>query len=249
MMRSSDVNRYVLRGGQVDSDAQHVHSPKTDTAVVPFSFEPVDSEGKATSEATKAEPAAVEDRGRIAALEAQLVSVRDEGYARGKNESDSALRATQSGLQERMDGFVHYLQKGLEAHEVDMATQAVKLAFAIAEKIIKRSLQTTPEALRETLLEALKLTDGGDVVRVEAHPETARSLKSQLDELAAMVEATHIRVEEDRHLAPGDLMIYRGTSTVDARLSTRLERVQRAVLRELGLDLDAPTDDAQEAAA
>ena len=61
-------------------------------------------------------------------------------------------------------------------------------------------------------------------------------MRRALQQIARDRSIENWTVEENVELKPGDILIRQGPMTVDARINTRLERIERSLLRELRLD-------------
>lgn len=232
-MPSSDVNKYVLRGGEVDRDKRTVF--RSESAVRAFAFHDVQKEAEnRVREAQVREHAAVAKEKRD--ISAELERVRTEGYQKGVSEASTALEETRSMLEEQLQGALAYFHEALKQTEARAVQDAVRLGLTLAEKLTRKALKNDPEAMAAMLTSALQLTDGEGTVRVKCGPETARSVRAQLGSMRGNLDVDSIAVEEDPRLEDGDLLLYRGNTTLDARVRTRLDRITTTLYAELGLE-------------
>lgn len=158
----------------------------------------------------------------------------ERGFADGTN---NAANAAESMLS-RFDGAIGHLSRALEKTEETATRDSVKLALRIAEKLVRKAMAEDPEALAAAVVSAVQHTAGEEPLTVTCDGTTARGLKLQIDELVQSLGIDRIDVAEDASLAPGDLMLSRGSTMLDARIATRVDRIERALLRELGMAAD-----------
>lgn len=168
----------------------------------------------------------------------RLARAEKEALARGRAEGQREAMAENTKLSQRMEGAFEYLHQALAAAETAMTKDAVRLALMIAEKVVRRSLGQDLEALASSVAGAAEsLENSAEPLRVLCDPATALRLRTQFADLAATLKVSAVEIQEDPKLAAGDFMLYRGSSTLDARLSARLERIERALVRELKLEV------------
>ncbi len=75
-------------------------------------------------------------------------------------------------------------------------------------------------------------------MKVTAEPALAAQVRALVQPLTQRLGLDELVVQEDPRLEPGDLVVHRGSTTLDARIRARLARVQEALVRELGLELE-----------
>jgi len=114
-----------------------------------------------------------------------------------------------------------------------METEMVRLVLAIAKKVITADLMIQPEAIVEIIRQAIANLDDPENLRVYVNPADISFITDAID-WGGLTEigSRDIAVE-----AKGDLRISRGGSiiesaggSVDARLETRMETVEKAFL-------------------
>jgi type III secretion protein L len=107
------------------------------------------------------------------------------------------------------------------------------LAVRIAEKILGRELQLRPEAVVDVAAEALTAAGASQQVTLRCHPDDLAALergKPRLVERCARAQAVHLR--PDAQVGRGGCIVETELATIDARLSTQLEAIERALRGE-----------------
>lgn len=168
--------------------------------------------------------------------EEQIQEAEKKGYDRGILEAQNASKAEfeQSLLEARE--LLAQMETGFRNAEGSLSTEAVLLAMQIAEKVIRKSLGKDPAALAANVESFLGPVDKAQPVRIHCHPDSAESLRAQMGRVAERLQISEWVVEEDHELHAGDLLVSFGPATIDARVNHRLERIEQALYRELGLE-------------
>ena len=107
------------------------------------------------------------------------------------------------------------------------------LAVRIAEKILGRALQLRPEEVVEIASQALAAAGTARQVVVRCHPDDLAALergRPRLVERAARAQALQLR--PDTHVPRGGCIVETELATIDARLSTQLDAIERALRSE-----------------
>ena len=176
--------------------------------------------------ATAPRPAAVAPSAEIDALRAAVrEAARRDGFASGHAEGLKAGRAAaeaeaceQAG---KLGAAVLRLDQGIARLERDVAQQLLYLAMGIARRVVGETLEMRPEAVLESIREALaQLPAQHATIRLSA--ADAELVRRQAGE--QLGRAGH-RIQEDPHLQPGDVIVDSGSTEIDARLETRWQRV------------------------
>lgn len=161
------------------------------------------------------------------------------GYERGLAEARAAQAEALAKLSSRLEGAISSLHGALDRTEEACAKDVLRVALLVGEKLARRAFEVDVDALLASLAATAERTEGPGALEVSCAPASAAELKSRLAELTSTLRVDGLTVREDPRLLPGDLMVSRGSTTVDARIATRLERIEQALFRELGLSLES----------
>ena len=104
------------------------------------------------------------------------------------------------------------------------------LAVRIAEKILGRELSQRPEAVVDIVREALVAAGTARQVSIRCHPDDLAALergRPRLLERATRAQLLQLRA--DPNLGRGSCIVETELATIDARLSTQLDAIERAL--------------------
>jgi len=173
-----------------------------------------------------------EETGRAAGhaegLERGREQGRQEGAARAAEQMSARLAELDRGLAGALEEFVSGRRELLDQARDDV----VRLALAIASRVVKRTIESDPSIVADQAAAALQHVVGGGRVRVCVHPDDEGVVRDVLPELRARVEAdAGIELSADESVERGGCVVrtQRG-GAIDATISTQLERIVRAVL-------------------
>ena len=138
---------------------------------------------------------------RIAQLEQSLAATEAAAYARGRREADAeahqrfstAMQNTAERLAQSVKQLADVRPRLCKEAEVDL----LRLALAIAQRVLHRELNVDPTALQALVQLSLERLGRQEQIRVRVHPSLADSIRAILAKLSL---ATHRR---RRRLGPG----------------------------------------------
>ena len=185
--------------------------------------------------AGSASPEKGSDPAAFQALEARATKIQNEAAAReaqakrtGFEEGEAAARRNLEGPYKQAAakfaaqvGELAGLKKRLrrEAEE-----DLVKLAVAIARRVIRRELSTDPDAILGLVKAALGRVEARDILRIRVHPEDGRVLQACLADLGL---PDKIEMAADRNLERGAVVIETSRGELDASVETQLLEIDR----------------------
>jgi flagellar assembly protein FliH len=171
-----------------------------------------------TAQAEAAQVRASAEKARSDAMEAG----HREGYARGAAQWADAVKSAQSSL-----------KAALEAAK----PQIVRMALRVAEKVLRRKLETTPEALLPMVDEALRSLQGQQQTRIvlRVHPADQAVLEARRQHwLDRHPSISSLQVVVDEAMSRGGCRIESEFGMVDATVETQIEVIERHLLGEGG---------------
>jgi flagellar assembly protein FliH len=190
-------------------------------------------EGREVSPALVAVPLSGASGGGRVSIREQLDAAREEGYESGyragKEEAAQSVEAERAAKLSRLAETVERAVTGLEAARSDAvataASEAVDLAFELAEAILQRELAASTSAAKEAIARAIELVPSGQDMVVRIHPDDA------LDpaELAALLPDVAVTVVADPAVEAGGCIVDVGPARIDAQIGTALERARALI--------------------
>lgn len=172
-------------------------------------------------------------------LDRRAAEAERRGQELGLQEAVQIHNEERAKLTERMEGAIGAFHSALDRAEMATTRDALRLGLLVAERLTRMTLVQQPEAVVKNLVEAVAKMEGEAEVKVIASPDIASDLQAKTEEVGKELGMTAFSVESDDTLQPGDLIIYRGSASIDARVSTRLRKIERSLLTELGLEGEA----------
>jgi flagellar biosynthesis/type III secretory pathway protein FliH len=184
------------------------------------------------------ESAAQQARAVLSAAEAEAARIRAEAYSSGHAEGFAAgrvdARAEVAPAVAALSDAAHQLNL-LQSDAADrVEPAAVELAVQIAEKVVAGSVSVDPARLLDVVRGALRTIVERERVVVLVHPDDLDLLRDGVAEVTgALGGIEHLEVQEERRVARGGAILRTSFGEVDARLETKLERAQDAVIAGL----------------
>lgn len=205
----------VLRGGAPPKVSGTEESAERARAVIPGAV--FDAEREATRILTDAR---AEAAGLLEAAQAEAEALRSTAAARGEAEGRQAavaILAAAEAARARLQGDA----------EADIA----RLALQIARKVVVGELSQSDAAIGRIVAQALQSARLGRAVVVRIHPDDAQGLQERFPVLlAAAGRSEGLVLRPDPSLGRGDCVVDSELGTIDARLDTQLEAIERALV-------------------
>lgn len=152
--------------------------------------------------------------------------------------AEAAVAAARSEAEERLGRAAGALEQALEnlavlERQVVEAAEAetVRLALAIANRILAREVACDPAWMRDLLATALADVPDRRKVVVHCAPADAAVIRERLAATASAVPGTErLEIAEDASLQPGSLVLSAGGTRLDASVHTSWERTATHLL-------------------
>lgn len=146
----------------------------------------------------------------------------DEGRRAGRDEAIHAARPDVSFALTALTEAIEDLHRRDGATAGALAERMVDLALAVAESVIGRELQIATAAGRDALVRAMTVApDRGQAV-ARLHPVDVATLR----EADHIIGGRPIDIVADESIERGGSIVTVGSTSIDAQLSTALERVR-----------------------
>ena len=148
------------------------------------------------------------------------------GMEIGRSETHSVLKCLNTLSQELGD---------LRGKLLDQAEEmTVRLACSIARKVIYREAETDPDFIPRVVRRALSYVEKEERPVIRMNPVDYEQLNEHRGDLLLPDEGIGaLEFETDDRIERGGCIIETGSGIVDGRLSSRFERIERALLEEV----------------
>jgi flagellar assembly protein FliH len=169
----------------------------------------------------RADTAQIEREWRERVAAARAAGIR-EGETAGRSRAAAELQPVLERLARSIDemaGLRHRLRREAEA-------DTVKLALAIARRVIRRELAVDPSALHGLVLAALEKLQAQEISRVRVHPSHAAAIAALLRERPG---GTPIEVSADPSNDPGAAVFETTRGNLDASVESQLGEIERGL--------------------
>ena len=168
-------------------------------------------------------------------LQEDTRTAREQGHRAGLTEGiESGIQQESTkwtGALDRLTLAIEEMSKMKARLRADVEQDAVKLALAIARKVLNRELTTDPEALTGLARIALEKLNLRELQRVRVHPLDAPAIEKML---AASSGPRRVEVIADGTLERGGAVFETERGNLDASVTTQLGEIERGLADMLG---------------
>lgn len=197
---------------------------------VAFNFDDMAQQASAYMDKVRAEARKIiEDASK------EAVAIRKRAEADGRREAQQQSQKTiAAAVGEQMQTALPALQEA--ARQIESSRQAwlshwesrtVKLAAALAARVLRRELDKSPELPLALAREALQLAAGSSQVRVLFNPTDHETLRPQLAKLAAeFSKAAPAELLADDRISRGGCRVETQFGSIDQQFEAQLDRLE-----------------------
>jgi flagellar assembly protein FliH len=169
-------------------------------------------------------------RARLSELEREAAEREQRAFSAGYRKGESAAQeqaaarvdAAAKGLAQAMQELGQARRKLRRDAEEDL----VRLAVAIARRILGRELSVDPEAVLGIVKAALDKLDSREVDRMRLNPEDALVARKHLEASGAR----RFEIVEDERLERGAVVVETARGSLDASAETQLAEIERGLV-------------------
>jgi len=182
--------------------------------------------------AEKAQPAPAPAEPTASLTQNQIKKISDEAYARGYAEGRKSQHKEVAAALESLTAATKsipsikktVLEKGEE--------QMVKLAFAIAEKIVQQEVATRKDIIFAVLKNAIKNIAETEGMKIRLNTQDFRyMMEVKKDFLQSFDGIRNVVFEEDSSIKRGGAVVETMFGEVDARLESQLKEIKAAMIQ------------------
>ncbi len=165
----------------------------------------------------------------------QAEQLREQGRKLGRHDAaEQAKSAARAAVEERLQTLLPALEEAIRSlHEAKQAwlrhweNSAIRLAVAIAEKIIRRELRDAPDISLELIRAALELAAGAGHVTIHLHPDDIETLGEQAAALVSqVVNLGPADIVADPQVGLGGCRLQTEFGEIDQRIESQLARIE-----------------------
>ncbi len=158
----------------------------------------------------------------------ELAQARQTGIREGRAEAAGEVKKAFEQIARAIDD----LSKTKRQVRNEAEHELVKLALAIARRILHRELSTDPESIEGIVHAALQKLQHREVSRVRVYPAAADAVRSALERIGTR---SAIEVSADAGLESGGIIFETSVGELDASIETQLQEIQRGFADRLAI--------------
>lgn len=189
--------------------------------------------GKGASQAAAPQPSP-DSQAQVAQIQRECEQKIRQAQADGLREGEAAGRSRAAAeLQPVLERLAHAIAElaNLRARlRSDAESDMVKLALAIAHRVLRRELAIDPEALHGLVLAALEKLQAQEICRVKVHPSHAAAVTACLQKI---VSGSTVEIVPDPSREPGTLIFETSRGNLDVSVETQLQEIERGLTDRL----------------
>ncbi len=188
------------------------------------------SGGRASVERVSAGPADFDAPEQGGAGEEISRQARDAGFREGEAAGRAHAQAAVGPVLERMARTIEELAALRPRLREQAEADLIRLAVAIARRVVRRELTVDPDAITGLVRAALEQLAAHEVVRVRVHPEHEAAVRACL---AGAGRAADVEVTGDAALERGGAVFETVRGSLDASAETQLAEIERGLTDRL----------------
>ena len=158
--------------------------------------------------------------------QARVQQALQEGHAKGEAAGGKAAAARLDPVIGRFTQTIDELAGLRRQCRVDAEEDAVKLAVAVARRILHRELTVDPEAIRGLIRAGFDKIDSREIHRLRVHPEDAAAAGRHFEQ---MQNLRKIEILSDASLERGSCVFDTARGSLDASFSAQLQEIDRGL--------------------
>jgi flagellar assembly protein FliH len=198
----------------------------------PVEWREIESPG--TRAAAQTPQAAPDLSAQMDLLRQQCEQRVSEAHAAGVRESEAAAKTRASAeVQAALEKLAHSTAEIAQMRPTlrkQAESDTIKLALAVAKRILRREIAVDPDAIRGLVVAALEKLQTQEIHRVRASAPHAPAMTAILRQTAAHAS---IEVIADASLAPGTVVFETNQGNLDASVDSQLREIERGLADHL----------------
>ena len=164
-------------------------------------------------------------RAKIAGLEQRIEQARAAGRAEGEGQARQAMQAELQPVLQKLAAAIHESSELRARLRSQAESDLVRLALAIARRVLGREINTDPEAIAGLVKASLERLRIQEVIRVRLHPDH----KARVVEYLERFGAAQVEVLGDSACQPGAVVFETSRGNLDASVETQLREIERGL--------------------
>ncbi len=165
----------------------------------------------------------------------EVTTAFEEGFEAGKNEATTLLQVEYDKkvgiITSDFTSMAHELALEMEKYNKEFDKAVVKLALAVARRVVVREIDLDEAAVLSRSREAIRKIIGVERIKIHVNPADEEYIREHRNELSNYADSVkEISVEADNKVERGGCVIESELGNIDARISTQFELIEEAFL-------------------
>lgn len=177
------------------------------------------------------------DAERLQQLEGALEAFQkrwEEREAEHASEMQSADERAAERVREAVDRFTSVVTDFVAQRE-DLLKSAegtvIRLAVAVARKIVGEAIEANEEIVLEAVRKALKHVVEKEMVQIRVHPEDLKIVREHRSDWLSIVEGTRsLEIEEDDRIRRGGCLVETEAGNVEAQVDKQIQLLEKVLM-------------------
>jgi flagellar assembly protein FliH len=160
--------------------------------------------------------------------EAEVASAYQRGYSEGETHAKAGPAAEMRTAIERMAQSVRELTQLRPRLRRDAEGDVVRLALAIARRVLRREMSVDPSAMQALAQVALQKIGRQEISLIRVHPDQASAIRLAIESAGVRAEVVSEVTRES-----GSLIFETNQGLLDASVNAQLEEIERGLTDRL----------------
>jgi flagellar assembly protein FliH len=165
-------------------------------------------------------------RARIAEFEQELQRRTKQAFQEGEQAGARQAAARLEPVAEKLARTIEELSALRARFRKEAERDVVKLAIAIARRVLRREFTVDPAVLLGIVKSALEAIDQRELHKVRMNPEQAKIIEPAIRKLQL---PPSVQIVQDAALPPGSAIFETSRGELDASIETQLEEIDRGL--------------------
>jgi len=165
-----------------------------------------------------------------------LKEAKEQGFSLGKEEGareakEGALNAARADVASAKNALLNAASELIRVREKALAdndTEMLGLVLGVVRLVLSREIKTDKSLILQQIRRAAKILGEADEITVKLHPLDLKVAQRNMDDLVPEGKSMKLSMVADKSVDMGGCLLECNRGTVDARISTQLERIEAA---------------------
>ncbi|HTA44364.1 MAG TPA: FliH/SctL family protein [Bryobacteraceae bacterium] len=158
-------------------------------------------------------------------IEQRMREAREAGRAEGEAQSRKAALAEVDGVLQKLTGAIYETSQLRPRLRAEAEADMVRLAIAIARKIVGRELNADPDTITGLVKAALEKVRTQEILRVRVHPDHGARIRECLSRFGA----SQVEIVADANADRGTAVFETTRGNFDASVESQLREIERGL--------------------